>query len=98
MTGHSLPKQQAFATGTQGTTLVLMVCAGWLWAGVYASPHSITPIEVSATTARRASVRGRHLHVGAGRFPLSQKSLQAARRWLDRSGVRVRDANPKETA
>jgi hypothetical protein len=97
MSAQPLPLEQSFATGSQGTTLVLMVCAGWLWAGVYASPHSITPTEVSATTRRTASVSGRLLHIGAGRFPLSQKSLQAARRWLERNGVGVRDVTLKET-
>jgi len=93
---HLLPIERAFATGNQGTTLVIMVCAGWLWAGLYASPHSATPIEVSAVTGRTASVRGRQLRVGAGHYSLTQKSLQAARRWLDRQGVTVRDHTPKE--
>lgn len=98
MTGSTLPTEQAFATGSHGTTLVLMVCAGWLWAGIYASPHSATPTEVAAATGRSATVRDRHLQIGTGRFALSQKSLQAARRWLDRQGVRVRDLTAKESA
>lgn len=98
MTGSTLPIKQAFATGTHGATLVLMVCAGWLWAGLYASPHSATPTEVAAATGRSATVRGRELQIGTGRFALSQKSLLSARRWLDRQGVRVRDLTAKESA
>ncbi|WP_353085448.1 hypothetical protein [Stenotrophomonas sp.] len=98
MTGSTLPIEQAFATGTHGATLVLMVCAGWLWAGLYASPHSAAPTEVAAATGRSATVRGRELQIGTGRFALSQKSLQSARRWLDRQGVRVRDLTAKEPA
>lgn len=98
MSASSLPIEQSFATGNQGMTLVLMVCVGWIWAGLYASPYSITPTEVSATTRRSASVRGRQLRIGARDFPLSQKSMQSARRWLDRQGVTVRDQATKETA
>jgi len=98
MSASTLPVEQAFATGSHGATLVLMVCSGWLWAGLYASPYSTTPSEVSAATGHRATVRGRHLQIGAGRYALSQKSLQSARRWLERNGVRVRDVTLKETA
>lgn len=96
MSAHVLPVEQAFPTGNQGNTLVLLVCAGWIWAGLYPSPYSITPTEVSATTRRVASVRGRQLRIGAGNYALSQKSMQSARRWLDRQGVTVRDMQPKE--
>ncbi|MGE8210925.1 MAG: hypothetical protein ACN6RH_15635 [Stenotrophomonas rhizophila] len=98
MKASTLPVEHSFPTGTHGTTLVLMVCAGWLWAGLYASPYSATPTEVSAATGRTATVRGRQLRIGAGHYSLSQKSLQAARRWLDRQGVTVRDQTLKETA
>lgn len=98
MSATTLPIEQAFATGSQGATLVIMVCAGWLWAGVYASPYSATPTEVSAATGRTAIVRGRQLRIGVGHYSLSQKSLLAARRWLDRQGVTVRDQTPKEIA
>lgn len=98
MKASTLPVEHSFPTGSHGTTLVLMVCAGWLWAGLYASPHSATPMKVAAATGRSAAVRDRHLQVGTGRFALSQKSLQSARRWLDRQGVRVRDLIAKETA
>ena len=97
MKARLLPVERAFATGNQGTTLVIMVCAGWLWAGLYASPYSATPTEVSAATGRTAIVRGRQLRIGVGHYSLTQKSLQAARRWLDRQGVTVRDQTPKET-
>lgn len=98
MKAPTLPVEHSFPTGSHGTTLVLMVCAGWLWAGLYASPHSATPTEVAAATGRSVTVRDRHLQVGAGRFAISQKSLQSARRWLDRQGVRVRDLTAKEAA
>lgn len=97
MTVSNLPVEHSFPTGARGTTLVLMVCSGWMWAGLYASPHSATPIELSAATGRRACVRGRQLRIGAGHYSLTQKSLQAARRWLDRQGVTVRDQTAKET-
>lgn len=98
MKASTLPVEHSFPTGSHGTTLVLMVCAGWLWAGIYASPHSATPTEVAAATGRSATVRGRELQIGTGRFALSQRSLQSARRWLDRQGVRVRDLTSKEPA
>lgn len=98
MTATTLPVEQAFATGSQGATLVIMVCAGWLWAGLYASPYSAAPSEVSAAPRLLATVRGRQLQIGPGQYPLTQKSLQSARRWLDRQGVRVRDLTTKEPA
>lgn len=98
MSAHVLPIEQSFPTGSQGNTLVLMVCAGWVWAGLYASPYSITPTEVSAATRLVASVRDRRLCIGACNYLLSKKSLQSARRWLDRQGVTVRDQATKETA
>lgn len=98
MKASALPVEHSFPTGSHGTSLVLMVCAGWMWAGLYASPHSTTPTEVAAATGRSATVRGRELQIGTGRFALSQKSLQSARRWLDRQGVRVRDLTAKEPA
>jgi hypothetical protein len=93
---HVLPIEQSFPTGNRGNTLVLLVCAGWIWAGLYPSPYSITPTEVSATTSRVTSVRGRQLRIGAGEYALSHKSMQSARRWLDRQGVTVRNVQPKE--
>lgn len=98
MSAHVLPIAQSFPTGNQGNTLVVLVCAGWIWAGLYPSPYSITPTEVSAATRLVASVRGRRLRIGACDYPLSKKSMQATRRWLDRQGVTVRDQAPKETA
>lgn len=97
MTATALPIEQAFATGSQGATVVIMVCAGWLWAGLYASPYSATPTEVSAAVGRSARITGRHLQIGAGRYLLSHKSLQSARRWLDRNGVRIRESHSKVT-
>ncbi|MDZ5815074.1 hypothetical protein U4I65_08515 [Stenotrophomonas maltophilia] len=85
-----LPIERAFPTGSQGATLVLMVCADWLWAGLYASPYSAVPAEVSAAARLGVTVRGRRLQVGQGTFPITPKSLQAACRWLDRNGVHIR--------
>ena len=76
MKAPTLPVEHSFPTGSHGTTLVLMVCAGWLWAGLYASPHSATPTEVAAATGRSATVRDRHLQIGTGRLPHTQNSLQ----------------------
>ncbi|MEN5425933.1 hypothetical protein ABE522_06120 [Stenotrophomonas pennii] len=90
MSGVSFPVEKSFATGQQGATLVLMVCAGWLWAGLYATPYSITPYQVAATVGHRVRITPSQLLVGAGAFPLTGKSLQAAHRWLDRQGVTVR--------
>ncbi|MGH8038923.1 MAG: hypothetical protein ACRES5_05685 [Pseudomonas sp.] len=98
MSAHVLPVEQSFPTGIQGTNLVLLVCAGWIWAGLYPSPYSITPAEVSAATRLVASVRGRRLRIGACDYLLSKKSMQSARRWLDRHGVGVRDQATEETA
>jgi hypothetical protein len=90
MSAVSFPVEKSFATGQQGATLVLMVCAGWLWAGLYATPNSITPYQVAATVGHRVRITPSQLLVGTGVFPLTGKSLQAAHRWLDRQGVTVR--------
>lgn len=84
------PVERAFATGCQGTTLVLMVCATWTWAGLYATPFSATPTHVAAASGHAVRMTPQQLLLGDGRFSLSPKSLQAALRWLDRQGVRVR--------
>ncbi|MGV8959227.1 MAG: hypothetical protein ACOH1V_02410 [Stenotrophomonas sp.] len=88
----AVPAQQSFPTGRRGETLVLMVCATWLWAGLYASPRSATPLEVSAVVGKRARTGRRELRVGIGRYAMTPRSLQRACRWLDRQGVTVREA------
>lgn len=98
MTAPRFPIQQRFATGHQGMSLVLMVCAKWIWAGLYSSPHSRTPAEVSASPTSVVRTSGDLLRLGAGRFPLTPKSLQAACRWLDRQGVTVRRISPTSRA
>lgn len=90
MTPTMLPLEKAFPTGSQGTTLVLMICSGWLWAGLYASPHSAAPAEVAASARLTATAGIRELTVGGHRFAVSNASLLSIRRWLDRNGVRVR--------
>lgn len=85
---------ESFATGYRGETLVLMICAGWLWAGLYASPHSRTPLETSACVGHRVRVRPRELQLGHGRYGLAPQPLRRACRWLDRNGVRVREVHP----
>lgn len=85
-----------FATGHQGTTLVLMICTDWVWAGLYASPYSATPVEVSVAPSLRTTAATRRLIVGGKSYPLSGTCLQSVRRWLDRNGVSVRNApSPK---
>ncbi|MDY0978962.1 hypothetical protein [Stenotrophomonas sp. CFBP8994] len=96
MSAVRLPVERAFATGNQGATLVVMVCAGWLWAGLYASPFSDTPTEVSAAATLNVTAGVQHLVVGAHKFKLSHSSLRSATRWLDRNGVRVRTARPSK--
>lgn len=95
MTSPVAPVERAFATGHQGSTLALIVCADWLWAGLYASPHSITPIEVVAVPRLVASADARRLIFGHQGFYLTRASLLAARRWLDRQGVNIRDVKRK---
>ncbi|RRU06406.1 hypothetical protein EGJ34_17145 [Stenotrophomonas sp. 278] len=90
MNPSPLPIEKTFATGSQGTTLVLMICAGWLWAGLYASPHSSSPVEVAASARLTAKAGRRTLTLGGHSFAVSNASLHAIRRWLDRNRVRVR--------
>ena len=90
MKPSALPIEKSFATGSHGTTLVLMICAGWLWAGLYASPHSSSPVDVAASARLTARVGRRTLIVGGHNFAVSDASLHTIRRWLDRNGVRVR--------
>lgn len=95
MTAPALPAERAFATGHQGKTLVLMVCGGWVWAGLYSSPFSITPLQIAVVPRLSASTETRVLIIGSERFLMTHASLQAARRWLDRSGVSVRVRYPR---
>lgn len=86
------PVERAFATGHQGTVLVLMICRDWLWSSLYASPHSDSPVEVCAAPSLIATAGERRLIVGGKTYPVSRTCLQSVRRWLDRNGVRVRTA------
>jgi len=93
MNTSALPIEKTLATGSHGTTLVLMICAGWLWAGLYASPYSSSPVEVAASARLTAKVDRRALTVGSHKFAVSNASLHSIRRWLDRNGVRVREVS-----
>lgn len=90
----ALPASESFATGLRGETLALLVCRDFIWAGLLASPHSLTPREIGVATVRRAHVRGRDLQLGDQRFPMSRHALKRATRWLDRHGVRVTEVQP----
>lgn len=98
MTTPRFPIEQRFATGHQGLSLVLMVCEKWIWAGLYSSPHSRTPVEVSASPTSVVRTTDYLLRLGTGRYPMTAKSLQAACRWLDRHGVAVRQISPTSRA
>ena len=98
MIAPRFPREQRFATGHQGMSLVLMVCANWIWAGLYSSPHSRVPVEVSASPTFVVRTSGHLLRLGTGRYSMTAKSLQAACRWLDRQGVAVRQISPTSRA
>ena len=91
MSATALPVEEAFATGQRNQTLVLLVCAGWIWAGLYHSSTSGAPAQVSASAIRRVTTRPRTLQLGAGRYAMSPRSLQRACRWLSRQGVNVKE-------
>jgi len=87
----ALPLEEHFPTGHAGETLVLLACAGFLWAGRYSQSTARTPAEIAVTTARRVTARQRAIHVGRTRFALNPRSLQRACRWLSRQGITVRE-------
>lgn len=89
-----LPVEQHFATGHQGESLVLMVCQGWLWAGLYTAAPSESLLEVAASASRSVRVSHHSLALGGVTFSLNRLAAQAAHRWLDRQGVRVRSTSP----
>ena len=87
----SLPIEEAFPTGTGNETLVLMVCAGFLWAGRYAGATTGTPVQVVVTTARSVTAKPRALHWGRTPIALHPRALKRACRWLSRQGITVRE-------
>ncbi|KRG43200.1 hypothetical protein ARC78_07485 [Stenotrophomonas pictorum JCM 9942] len=89
---NTLPIEEHFPTGHGGETLVLMVCAGFLWAGRYGQSTAGAPKQVAVSVARRVTARTSTLHVGGARFALNPLALQRACRWLDRQGVKVRES------
>jgi len=86
----ALPVEQQFATGHQGESLVLMVCQDWLWAGLYTAAPRETLLQVAASASRSVGVSHHALTLGGITFPLNRLAAQAAHRWLDRQGVRIR--------
>jgi len=90
----ALPVSESFATGIRGEILALIVCRDFVWAGLLASPHSLTPREIGVATVRRVQVRGSELQLGAERFRMTRHALKRASRWLDRQGVRVTEVQP----
>ncbi|AVH91695.1 hypothetical protein AL480_12940 [Stenotrophomonas maltophilia] len=90
----ALPVEQQFSTGHQGESLVLMVCQGWLWAGLYTAAPRETLLRVAASASRSVGVSHHSLSLGGVTFSLNRLAAQAAHRWLDRQGVRVRSISP----
>ena len=90
----TLPAEQQFATGHQGESLVLMVCQGWLWAGLYTAAPRESLLKVAASASRSVGVSHHSLTLGGITLPLNRLAAQAAHRWLDRQGVRVRSTSP----
>ncbi len=86
-----LPVEQQFATGHQGESLVLLVCQGWLWAGLYTAAPRESLLKVAASASRSVGVSHHSLTLGGVTFSLNRL---AAHRWLDRQGVRVRSFSP----
>lgn len=89
-----LPVEQQFATGHQGESVVLMVCQGWLWAGLYTAAPRESLLKVAASASRSVAVSHHSLTLGGVTFSLNRLTAQAAHRWLDRQGVRVRSISP----
>lgn len=89
-----LPVEQQFATGHQGESLVLLVCQGWLWAGLYTVAPRESLLKVAASASRSVGVSHHSLTLGGVTFSLNRLAAQAAHRWLDRQGVRVRSTSP----
>ncbi|CAO3299706.1 hypothetical protein [Stenotrophomonas maltophilia] len=94
----TLPVEQQFATGHQGESLVLMVCQGWLWAGLYTAAPRESLLKVAASASRSVGVSHHSLTLGGVTFSLNRLAAQAAHRWLDRQGVRVRSISPTNGA
>ncbi|WP_445391510.1 hypothetical protein [Stenotrophomonas muris] len=94
----TLPVEQQFATGHQGESLVLMVCQGWLWAGLYTAAPREALLKVAASASRSVGVSHHSLTLGGVSFSLNRLAAQAAHRWLDRQGVRVRSISPNNRA
>lgn len=94
----TLSVEQQFATGHQGESLVLMVCQGWLWAGLYTAAPRESLLKVAASASRSVGVSHHSITLGGVSFSLNRLAAQAAHRWLDRQGVRVRSISPNNRA
>ncbi|WP_416057764.1 hypothetical protein [Stenotrophomonas maltophilia] len=94
----TLPVEQQFATGHQGESLVLMVCQGWVWAGLYTAAPRESLMRIAASASWSVGVSHNPLRLGGKTFPLNRLAAQAAHRWLERQGVRVRSISPNNRA
>lgn len=91
MSATALPVEATFPTGTGNQTLVLLVCAGFIWAGRYADCTYRTPDEIGVTTTRRATAHRSALQLGRKRFALHPRALTRACRWLSRQGITIKE-------
>jgi len=94
MSTPTLPAEAAFPTGAGNETLVLLACAGFLWAGRYTGSTAGTPADIAVTTARRVTAHRSALQLGRTRFALHPRALKRACRWLSRHGINVREQQP----
>ncbi len=85
------PAEEFFPTGKGNETLVLLACAGFLWAGRYANSTKGTPHQIAVTTTRRVTTKNGSLLLGRNTFHLHPRAMQRACRWLSRQGITVRE-------
>ncbi|KAF1697968.1 hypothetical protein CSC62_07420 [Pseudoxanthomonas jiangsuensis] len=80
-------------TGHGGAVLCLQVHRDDVWAGLYATRACGAPQEIGIAARRTGAQRdGQHLVVGGQAFPFHRTQLRRAIAWLDRHGVRTREA------
>ncbi|MBD9368828.1 hypothetical protein [Xanthomonas sp. XNM01] len=77
-------------TGIRGQVLCLQLLGAHVWAGLYASPYTQSPLELSVAPRRApARRRGRQLVIGGQAYPMHSTQLRRAVVWLDHHGVRT---------
>lgn len=91
MSAPNLPVEAVFPTGAGNQTLVLLVCAGFIWAGRYTGCTDRAPDEIAVTTLRRATAHRSALQLGRKRFALHLRALKRACRWLSRQGITIKE-------